>query len=164
MPIAGTPLLGRKAARMLWERGWVNYENLAKFLATLMAESDLYSHAWHYNSPIDGGDGSTDWGVCQLNDGNKGGRSPISGSDGLPQPVAGGSKPLAEVQAFARLACDPPRAFNRAREMYNLRGFQPWYASPYYPHDAGTAWKRKFTLATAYCRNMLHEMLGFPLA
>lgn len=158
MPLAGTPVLPRKFARLLFDHGWLNVENISKMVATCMAESDLYTHSWHYNSPNEGGDGSTDWGVFQLNDGNKGGRTPVSGPDGLPMPQAGGVKSLADVMAFRDMACDPERAVVVARDLYARRGFQPWVA-----YNSG-AWKKKAPTATYAVRNMLHEIWGLPLA
>jgi hypothetical protein len=150
-------MLGRDVARLLYDAGWVQVTNLVRMLCTVWAESNLYDHAWHYNSPNEGGDGSTDWGIFQLNDGNKGGKTPISGPDGLPRPVAGGSKPLAEVQAFADMACDPVEAVKHARAMYETRGFQPWAA-----YNSG-AWKKYGPQATYAIRNMLHVFFGWPL-
>ena len=158
MPLAGTPIIPRKFARVLFDHGWTNVENLAKMVATCLAESNLYSHAWHYNDPREGGDGSTDWGPFQLNDGNRGGVSPVSGADGLPQPRPGGSKTLAEVMAFRDMACDHTRAVLVARDLYDRRGFQPWVA---YNTEA---WKRHAATATYAVRNMLHEKWGIPLA
>jgi hypothetical protein len=157
-------MLPRKASRLLLDAGWTSAENNSKMLATIMGESNLFSHAYHWNSPADGGDGSTDWGPFQLNDGNKGGQSPVKGPDGLPVPVEGGIKKLSEVKAFAEMACDPQRAAAHARAMYEARGFQPWVAGPYYPHADGGGWKKHYPAATYAMRNMLHEMLGFPLA
>lgn len=165
MPLAGTSLLPRKVSRILYDLGWVNAENHALMLATLMAESNLYTHAYHYNAPADGQDGSTDWGPCQLNDGNKGGLPPRV-VDGLPVPQAGGAhtKTQEQLDAFVAMATDPARCFAHARKMYEARSFAPWYAGPSYPHADGTGWKKWYTTATAGLRNMLHEKRGFPLA
>lgn len=159
MPLAGQALLPRKVSRILYDLGWVNADNHALMLATFMAESNLYTHAYHYNSPADGGDGSCDWGPCQLNDGNKGGLPPKI-VNGLPVSQA----PTQAKRDFAVMACDPERCFAHAREMYEARSFQPWYAGPSYPHADGTGWKRWYTTATAGMRNMLHERRGFPLS
>lgn len=163
MPLAGTPLLPRKVARILLDLGWTNVENLALMLATFMAESNLYTQAYHYNAPADGGDGSTDWGPCQLNDGNKGGLPPKV-VDGKPVPQAGGSKSVADLDAFVAMATDPERCFAHAREMYDERGFQPWYAGPHYVHAAGTGWKKWYPAAVGGVRNMLLEKNGYPIA
>jgi hypothetical protein len=151
-------MLPRDAARLLYDNGWLNVENLCKMLCTVFAESSLWSHAWHYNDPKDGGDGSTDWGIFQLNDGNHGGKSPVSGPDGLPRPIAGGVKTLAAVEAFAKVACDPEQAVLKARALYDDRGFQPWAA-----YNSG-AWKKYGPDATYAIRNMLHVINGWPLA
>jgi hypothetical protein len=159
MPLAGTPLVPRKVARALYDAGWLNAVNLLKMLATMLAESQLCSHAWHYNSPMDSppGDGSTDWGPFQLNDGNKGGRTPISGPDGLPVPQEGGSKSLADVLKFRDMACNLDHAMPVARDLYERRAFQPWAA-----FNSG-AWKKYIPTASYAIRNMLHEMFGVPL-
>jgi hypothetical protein len=140
----------------MFDAGWIGAENLVKILATAAAESDLYTGAFHYN---EGGPmpGSTDWGPYQLNDGNIGGKPPVIGADGMPHPVAGGSKSLAEVQAFAKMACDPVEATKHARAMFEARGFQPWVA-----YNSG-AWKNKIALATLGVCNMFREMWGAPL-
>lgn len=158
MPLSGTPLVPRKVARALYDAGWLNVVNLLKMLATMLAESDLYTHAWHYNAPAEGGDGSTDWGPFQLNDGNKGGKSPILDAEGMPQPQPGGIKTLAEVKAFRDMACDLDRAMPVARDLYERRSFQPWAA-----YNSGS-WKRRIPVASYAIRNMLHEMFGVPLA
>jgi hypothetical protein len=160
MPLSGTPLVPRKVARALYDAGWLNVVNLLKMLATMLAESDLYTHAWHYNDPHDPenpGDGSTDWGPFQLNDGNKGGKSPVLDAEGMPHPVAGGIKTLAEVQAFAAKACNLETAMPVARDLYERRAFQPWAA-----YNSG-AWKKRIPVASYAIRNMLHEMFGVPL-
>lgn len=156
-------MLPRDAARLLYDHGWVNTLNLPKMLATIIAESDLFTHAWHYNDPhpsdpkLKPGDGSTDWGIFQLNDGNKGGLRPDTDANGMPQPVPGGSKSVAEVRAFAMTACDPAKAVLVARDLYDRRGFQPWAAY------GGERYKSKLDDATYAQRNMLHVILGVPL-
>lgn len=124
MPLAGRQMLPREAARLMYEAGWSDAVNLMKMVATADAESDLYVAAWHWNDPAENGDGSTDWGYLQLNDGNKGGSRP----DENGQPVQGGSKSLQEILAFRALAVDPVQATARGRTMYVQRGFQPWAA------------------------------------
>lgn len=156
MPLAGERILARKAARLMFDAGWTGAENLEKMLATAAAESDLYAGAYHFN---EGGPmpGSTDWGMYQLNDGNIGGKPPVIGADGLPHPVAGGSKSLAELENFAAMALDPEQATHYAREMFVARGFQPWVA-----YNSG-AWRNKIALATLGVCNMFREMWGVPL-
>jgi len=144
--------------RLLWDHGWTKADNLCKMLAVLIEESRLWTHAWHYNDPKDGGDGSTDWGIFQLNDGNKGGVSPIEGPDGLPIPQPGGIKSLATVKAWAAMACDPTQAVLKARPLYEDRGFQPWAAA-----DSRGKWKDHVPTASYALRNMLHIIFGVPL-
>jgi hypothetical protein len=143
-------MLPRDAARLLYDAGWVQVENLTKMLCTVLAESSLFPAAWHWNDPKDGGDGSTDWGIFQLNDGNKGGVAP--------QVINGMPVPVAKVKAFAEAALDPERAVLKARALYDARGFQPWAA-----YNRG-AWKSYGPTATAGIRNMLHVLNGWPLA
>lgn len=125
--------------------------------ATTLAESNGYTHAYHYNDPADGGDGSCDWGIYQLNDQNHGGLAPVLGADGLPHPVEGGSKTLAELEEFVAMACDPDDATVRARAMYESRGFQPWAA-----YNSG-AWQRQIEAASLGVCNFWRERYGLPL-
>jgi hypothetical protein len=157
MPLGTETILARDAARLLFDEGWVNVENLTKMLCTVIAESSLYVNAWQWNDPAKGGDGSTDVGLFQLNDGNKGGNPPTV-VDGKPVPSPGGSKSLADRQRFYAIALDPKQATGYARALYVVRQFQPWVA-----YNSG-AWKKHGPTATYAIRNMLHVYFGWPLA
>lgn len=102
MPLNGRQMKPREVAKLLFEAGWVQAENLMKMLATAYAESNLYTEAYHHND-----NGSTDWGYLQLNDGKK----------------TGGT-----LDDFKEMAFDPVRATAYARGLYEARGFQPWVA------------------------------------
>lgn len=122
--LAGTQWLPRDVAKLLWDHDWVNAENLMVMVATVGAESLYYAGAWHYNAPSEGGDGSTDWGMFQLNDGNKGGQPPDN--NGMPQP--GGTKTSTQIIAFRDEAWDAYKAVRIARALYVDRSFSPWAA------------------------------------
>jgi hypothetical protein len=162
MPVLGRKWLPREIARLLYDTGWKDAVNLLKMTCTTLAESGGYEWAYHYNDPKDGGNGSTDWGMFELNDGNVGGKAPIVGSDGKPKPVAGGSKSLATVQAFATKALDPNEAVKTARSMYEARGFEPWYGY-FNPFNNTSPWKAHIKQAAAGIGNMLDTMFGVPL-
>ena len=151
-------MIPRDAARLLYDAGWVQVQNLTVMLCTVIAESSLYTGAYHYNDPKDGGDGSCDLGIFQLNDGNKDGRAPQIGADGLPYPSPGGTKTVEERAAFYKMALNPETAVVKARSLYEARKFQPWAA-----YNSG-AWRKYGPTATAGIRNMLHVLNGWPLA
>jgi hypothetical protein len=114
MPLAGVQWKPRDVAELLWNHGWTDAVNLTIMVAIVSAESLRFAGAWHYNDPADNppGDGSTDWGMFQLNDGNK----------------HGNTKTPEEVEAFKVIAFDPNQAVVRARALYDARHFQPWAA------------------------------------
>ena len=120
MPVNGSPMIKRDLVAFLYEHGWHDADNLLQMACTVDAESGCYPIAWHWNDPHAGGDGSTDWGLFQLNDSNKGGSSPAVDSAGNPVPAA-------NVAAFAKAALDPAQAVVKARALYNDRGFEPWF-------------------------------------
>src|SRR5215471_15741609 len=97
----------RDVIGLLYDNGWHDVENLVQMACTVDAESGCFPHAWHWNDPMDGGNGSTDWGMFQLNDGNSGGSAPSVSSSGLP---------MATTQA-QRDALDPAKAVVKARSM-----------------------------------------------
>lgn len=106
----------RDAVKLLYESGWKDADKLLQMACTVMAESGCYPHAWHWNDPAQGGDGSTDWGLFQLNDGAAGGKAPQLASNG--DPIA--------VTDFQKNALDPALAGQDARKLYEARGFEPW--------------------------------------
>lgn len=124
MPLIGQQMLPRDVLRLLYDNHWQSANILMTMGCIVYAESNGYDHAFHWNDPAEKGDGSTDWGLFQLNDGNKGGVSPDK--DGSPN--SGGIKVEAEVQAFRDMAWNPQLAAQYARNMYVARGFQPWAA------------------------------------
>lgn len=156
MPRKRTALLGRiweprEIALLLTKAGWVNVFNLAKMVATVLAESLGYEHAFHWNDPAEGGDGSVDWGLFEMNDGNKGGKAPSK--DGTPQP--GGIKSVEQVLAFRDRAWTPELAAQDAYDLYDRRGFQPWAAV------ANGQFKRQLPRADYGVMNMLRVYQGF---
>jgi hypothetical protein len=160
MPLAGRQLSKKECAALAYGAGWTDAINLPKIVATFYAESNLYTEAWHWNDPADPvnpGDGSTDWGHAQLNDGNKGGNPPTL-VDGHPRPVAGGIKSLAALETFVALATDPVQATDYARDLFERRRFQPWVA-----YNSG-AYKEFIPAANVGVGNMIRERLGIPPA
>jgi hypothetical protein len=157
MPLLGRAIPPREAAKLMKDAGWTNVENLLRMLATADAESNLYEWAFHWNDPAEGGDGTTDWGYLQLNDQNKGGKSPIVDANGKPQPVAGGSLTLSQVATFAAIALDAKSATTVGRKLYEARGFYPWVA-----YTSG-AWEKKIDRASKGIANMLREEYGVGL-
>lgn len=152
MPLLGTQWLARDVCRLLWDNHWRDANVLATMVAVLKAEAQFYEHAFHYNDPADGYDGSTDWGMFELNDGNKGGQSPDS--QGNPQP--GGTRPIADVIAFRDKAWDPYQATPIARQMFVNRQFQPWAA---YGNGAYKQYVKNGCIAVC---NMLAVLNGLP--
>lgn len=129
MPLEGKQLLPREVALLLWNAGWTNADNLMIMLATSMAESALFTQAWNFNPPTERmPNGSYDWGLYQLNDGGKTG---------------------AEQASFKIMAFDPVKATAKAREMYDARKFQPWYAY------TNGSWEKFIIQATTGVANML---------
>ncbi len=126
MPLQGHQWKPRDVARLLYDEGWLNAQNLCLMVATVGAESDYYEQAWNWNDPSKGGDGSTDWGIFELNDGNVGGGEPDA--QGSPRAKPGAAKTVAEVTEFRDVAWTPRAAVKTARSMYSDRGFQPWAA------------------------------------
>ena len=124
MPLLGTQWKNRDVMRLLYDNHWVSANILMTMGAVVFAESSNFDHAFHWNDPADGYDGSTDWGMFQLNDGNINGPSP----DNLGNPQQGGTKSANEVLSFRNMAWDPNAAAIRARQMYVDRGFGPWAA------------------------------------
>lgn len=159
MAILGSKWLPRKIARLLYDTGWKDADNLLQMIGTVLAESGGYEWAFHWNDPKDGGNGSTDWGMFQLNDGNVGGSAPTVGSDGKPIPSHGGKRAHADLVTFANKALDPTTAAGLARSMYESRGFEPWYGH-YNPFTKVYAWKSHLDTAAGAIANMLREMYG----
>lgn len=160
MPAGDLPALRyRDACALLFDAGWLNVLNLHKMLSTIGAESDLFPHAWHWNDPSEVGvdnpaAGSTDWGITQQNDGNVGGGPPDT--HGTPVFKPGQKLTQAQVLAFREVCWDPERCIvEKARPMYEARGFQPWAA-------ATGAWKKKATVAAVGVCNFLAVRNGLP--
>jgi hypothetical protein len=145
------PWSPRRVSRLLFDNDWRDIENLLEMTCTCAAESGLYPHAWHWNDPADGGNGSTDWGMFQLNDGNIGGSKPDVDSNGKPIPDA-------KVADFAAIALDPEQAVLKARSLYKARGFQPWYGHT--QPDGSEPWKNYIPEVTRGMCNMLRELHG----
>lgn len=124
MPLLGQQWKNRDVLRLLWDNYWHDANTLMTMGAVLYAEANNYDQAWHWNDPNEGHDGSTDWGMFQLNDGNKGGVSPDE--NGNPQP--GGLRTVEQVLVFRDMAWDPYTAAPYARKLFVARGFQPWAA------------------------------------
>lgn len=138
-------MTGRAVIALLYEHAWHDADNLLQMACTVNAESGCFPHAWHWNSPAEGGNGSTDWGLFQLNDGNAGGSAPKLTANGDPIPVT----------QFQKDALDPAKAVLKARELYNARGFQPWFG-----HAKWLNYAPPMTRALA---NWLREKYGIPL-
>lgn len=102
MPLSGRQMKPREVAKLMFDAGWVQAENLLKMLCTAYAESNLYTEAFHVND-----NNTTDWGYLQLNDGGRTGQA---------------------LEDFKAMAFDPFLATAHAREMYLTRSFQPWVA------------------------------------
>lgn len=157
MPLAGHRILSRRITKRLYEGGWTTAENLMKMVAIVLAESAGYEHAWNYNDPEDGGDGSVDLGLFMLNDGNRGGNPPHVDSTGKPYPSEGGIKSVAEREEFYAMALNATEAQVVARDLYVRRSFQPWAA-----YNNG-AWERHIEQATIGLCNYFREKFGKPL-
>jgi hypothetical protein len=135
----------RDVIKMLYAAGWQDADKLLQMACTVDAESGCYPHAWHWNSPTEGGDGSCDWGMFQLNDGNKGGTAPQLDTNG---------DPITSTQ-FQKDALTPGVAVVTARGMYKERGFQPWYGY--------AKWKNYAPAMTRALCNWLREKYNIPL-
>jgi hypothetical protein len=135
----------RDVIDLLYVNGWKDADNLTKMACTVDAESGCYPHAFHWNSPDEKGNGSTDWGMFQLNDGNAGGQAPKTTADGDPIPTT----------QFQKDALDPKTAVVKARAMYKERGFDPWYGY--------AKWKNYAPAMTRALCNWLREKYGIPL-
>lgn len=138
-------MTSRDVIALLYGHGWHDAENLLKMACTVDAESGCFPHAWHWNGPADGGDGSTDWGLFQLNDGNRGGVAPILDAHGDPIPA----------NDFEKAALDPNQAVVKARNLYDARGFQPWFGF--------AKWQNYAPAMTRALCNWLREKYGIPL-
>jgi len=130
---------------LLYRHGWHDAQKLVEMACTVDAESGCFPHAWHWNDPELGGDGSTDWGMFQHNDGNKGGQPPTVGPNGAPTAVT----------QFQKDALDPEKAANRARDLYNSRGFQPWFGH--------AKWMNYAPAMTRALANWLRDIWGIDL-
>jgi hypothetical protein len=130
---------------LLYDAGWHDADNLLQMGCTVDAESGCYPHAWHWNSPAEGGNGSTDWGMFQLNDGNTGGHAPKL--DANLNPIA--------TTAFQKSALDPAQAAVTARKLYVARGFEPWFGH--------AKWQNYAPAMTRALCNWLREKYGIAL-
>ena len=135
----------RDVLKMLYAHGWKDADKLLQMGCTVDAESGCYPSAWHWNAPTEGGDGSTDWGMFQLNDGNAGGKAPKLDAQNNPIPTT----------TFQKNALDPNTAAITARSMYEERGFQPWYGY--------AKWKNYAPAMTRALCNWLREKYNIPL-
>lgn len=113
MPLQGREWRPREVVLLLYNAGWTHVNNLCLMTATVGAESAFYEQAYHWND-----DGTTDWGLFELNDGIKGGKEPGPGGTVLDQ----------KQKEFRDKAWNPLQAVIVARQLYNDRGFQPWAA------------------------------------
>ena len=129
MPLDGQQLKPRDVARLLWDNGWVNADNLMVMLAVCQAESALFTEAWNLNT-----NGSYDYGIFQLNS------AKLQGS---------------QLDAFREMAFDPKQAVLRARSLYNERKFQPWYA---YQNGAYKAYIPQACLGVQNMLRVLHGL------
>ena len=129
MPLDGTQMKPRDVARLLWDNGWVNADNLMVMLATCQAESALFTKAWNLNT-----NGSYDFGIFQLNSGTRKGD---------------------ELEKFMAMAYDPKQAVKVARSLYNERKFQPWYA---YSNGAYKAYIPQACLGVQNMLRVLHGL------
>lgn len=104
-PEWGRRFLPREIAKLCYEAGWTNAENLCIAVAVCLAESNGYEHRWHDNTVTDK-DGkvkvvSRDRGLWMIND--------VSHAD------------VSDDRAY-----DAIEATHIARRLYNAHGFQPW--------------------------------------
>jgi hypothetical protein len=148
MPVKGNPMIKRDVIALLYAHAWHDADNLLQMACTVDAESGCYPIAWHWNSPAEGGNGSTDWGLFQLNDSNAGGAAPTVDSAGNPVPAV-------KVASFANAALDPDQAVVKARALYAARGFQPWFGH--------ARWQDHAPAMTRALANWLREKYGIPL-
>lgn len=155
MPLGDQPAWTRRnVVALLFNNGWVNVDNLLKMACTVEAESSSHPHAWHFNDPADGGNGTVDWGMFQLNDNLKGQPAPQRDVNGM-------AIPDSRVAAFVAEALDPAQAVLRARAMYVDRGFSPWYG---FRQPNGTEpWRNHITVMSLAICNFLREKYGVPL-
>lgn len=135
----------RDVVKLLFEGGWQNADNLLQMACTVDAESGCFPLAWHWNSPAEGGNGSTDWGMFQLNDGHTGGAAPKLDANGDAIPTT----------QFQKDALDPTKAVVKARELYKARGFEPWFGH--------AKWLNYAPAMTRALANWLREKYGIPL-
>ena len=113
MPLQGREWRPREIVLLLYNAGWTHVNNLCIMTAVVGAESAYYEHAYHWNE-----DGTTDWGLFQLNDGLR----------GYSEPGEGGIVSDPKQKAFRDLAWNSVTAVVKARELYTERKFQPWAA------------------------------------
>lgn len=135
----------RDVIKLLFDGGWENADNLLQMGCTVSAESRCYPHAWHWNDPAQGGDGSTDWGIFQLNDGASGGHAPRLASNG--DPIA--------ATDFQKAALDPAQAVVKARSLFKVRGFEPWVGH--------SKWQNYAPAMTRALCNWLRVKYGIPI-
>jgi hypothetical protein len=129
MPLEGPQLLPREIAKLLWDGGWRDADNIMIMAAIVQAESALFVRAWNFNPPTSSSPkGSYDWGLYQLNDGG------VTGN---------------EQETFKAIAFDPVLATKQARKLYEARKFQPWVAY------ANGSYKKFIPQATKGVANML---------
>lgn len=144
--LGGLPHLEyREVIKLLYAAGWHDADKLLQMACTVDAESGCYPHAWHWNSPAEGGNGSTDWGLFQLNDANAGGVAPALATNG---------DPIAATE-YQKHALDPTDAAVTARSIYNQRGFQPWFGY--------AKWRNYAPAMTRALANWLRDKYGIPL-
>lgn len=104
MPVTGIPIQPRELARLCHEiGGWVDTE-LVVAVAVCLSESGGYVRAWHDNLDSDGKLLSRDIGLFQIN---------------IPASAVG--------TAVEEDLYDIENNLNRARSLYDNRGWQPWF-------------------------------------
>lgn len=128
-PLSGREWHPRDVARLLWDHGWVNANNLMVMTAVIGAESDYYEGAYHVND-----DGSTDWGLFELNDQKRKGPA---------------------LEDFKAKALDATKAVVIARQLYVDRGFQPWAA---YSNGSYEKFIPRACIAVANMLAVLHRL------
>lgn len=138
-------ITARDVIKLLYGAGWKDADKLLRMGCVIEAESGCFPHAWHWNDPAQGGNGSTDWGLFQLNDGNVGGTAPDLAPNGDPVPVT----------AFQKGALDPPAAVLVARGLYEKRGFEPWVGY--------SKWQNYAPAMTRALCNWLRDKYGIPI-
>jgi hypothetical protein len=96
----------RDLAKLCYDNGWTEAVNLVTIIAVCLSESQGYQGAYNDNKDADGNVLSRDCGLFQIN---------------IPALKIGSDE---EKKLFA----DPDYNVQRARTLFEARGFDPWYA------------------------------------